>query len=140
MKAGLKSTKPVKGMGRIKSKNTSPEILVRKYLFSKGFRFRIHVSNLPGRPDIVLKKHNAAIFVNGCFWHAHDGCKFKKIPIKNPVFWENKIVNNVQRDKTNIELLINLGWCVYVIWECELNKAKINESLSRLSKSIMAGC
>jgi len=105
-----------KGMGRIKSKDTAPEMLIRKYLFSKGLRYRLHTSDLPGRPDIVLRRCRTVVLVNGCFWHAHEGCRFKKIPIRNSIFWQEKIQGNVLRDEKNKEKLVELGWNVHVVW------------------------
>jgi len=127
-------------MGRIKSKNTNPELLVRKFLFSNGLRYRIHVPNLPGKPDIVLKKHNAIVLVNGCFWHAHEGCRYKKIPPNNSAFWMDKIAKTVLRDKSNMYTLMELGWCVYTVWECELQKGNINTTLSKLLSNIIERC
>ena len=127
-------------MARIKSGNTRPEILVRQFLFSRGFRFRIHVAGLPGKPDIVLKKYKAIVLVNGCFWHAHDGCRYKKIPHSNPGFWENKINGNVARDLVNQQALKNLGWCVYIVWECGLHKSLMADTLNKLELDILAGC
>ncbi|WP_300728179.1 very short patch repair endonuclease [uncultured Bacteroides sp.] len=115
-----------KCMSHIRSKDTKPEIIVRKYLFSKGFRFRIHVKNLPGTPDIVLKKYRTVIFINGCFWHGHENCKYSTLPTTNTDFWKEKIEKNKQRDlKERIELR-NLGWHVIQLWECQL-KPKVRE-------------
>jgi len=106
-------------MAMVKNKNTKPEILVRKALFGVGFRYRLQVKSLPGTPDIVLPKYRTVIFVNGCFWHAHLGCKRAKLPECNHAFWEEKIHCNVERDKkTNQELEKN-GWKVITVWECE---------------------
>ena len=109
-------------MSMIKGKDTRPEILVRKYLFSKGFRFRKNVKNLPGKPDIVLPKYKTCIFVNGCFWHKHDGCKFFVWPKNNADFWREKIESNVKRDSRNYDRLAEKGWKIIIIWECELKK------------------
>lgn len=124
-----------KNMSAIKSKNTKPEIIVRKYLFSQGFRYRINVSNMAGKPDIVLSKYKTVIFVNGCFWHLHKGCKYFVWPKQNADFWQRKINNNVERDIRNYELLKKEGWKVLVIWECELKKEK-EETLKALVKRI----
>ena len=118
-------------MSRIRSKDNKPEDLVRKYLFSKGFRYRKNVRKLPGCPDIVLPKYKTVIFVNGCFWHKHDCPRFVW-PSSNKEYWEPKIRRNVERDKINIELLQKEGWRVLVVWECELKKNVIEERLSRL--------
>lgn len=106
-------------MGRIRSKNTQPEILVRRVLHASGFRFRLHVSNLPGKPDIVLPKHAAVVLVQGCFWHGHV-CRRSRIPKSNINYWRRKIDGNAVRDKKNIALLEDLGWHVFTIWECDL--------------------
>jgi len=106
-------------MSRIRSKDTSPEMRVRSFLHCAGFRFRLHVKNLPGSPDIVLPKHRTVIFVHGCFWHRHGGCKYAYVPKSNIEFWESKFKANVERDKRNIADLEHLGWSVEVIWECE---------------------
>lgn len=108
-------------MSKISSKDTKPEILVRKFLFSKGFRYRINVKTLPGKPDIVLPKYKTIIFVNGCFWHGHN-CKKGKLPSSNTDFWKEKISNNKLRDAKNSDLLVKLGWKVIIIWQCEISK------------------
>ena len=108
-------------MSKIGGKNTKPEILVRKFLLSKGFRYRINVKTLPGKPDIVLPKYKTVIFVNGCFWHGHN-CKKGKLPSSNIDFWRGKISNNKLRDDKNSDLLIKLGWKVIIIWQCEISK------------------
>ena len=108
-------------MSKISSKDTKPEILVRKFLFSKGFRYRINVKTLPGKPDIVLPKYKTIIFVNGCFWHGHN-CKKGKLPSSNTDFWKEKISNNTSRDAKNSDLLVKLGWKVIIIWQCEISK------------------
>ena len=106
-------------MSHIRGKNTSLEIAVRKRLFADGFRYRINVSNLPGKPYIVLPKYNTVIFVNGCFWHRHN-CKRATIPKTNTDYWIKKFENNVKNDEKNYALLRNLGWHVIVVWECEI--------------------
>ena len=108
-------------MSKISGKNTKPEILVRKFLFSKGFRYRINVKTLPGKPDIVLPKYKTVIFINGCFWHGHN-CKKGKLPSSNIDFWKEKISNNKSRDDKNSDLLVKLGWIVIIIWQCEISK------------------
>ena len=115
-------------MSRIRSDNTKPEMLVRRYLFSRGFRYRIHVKGLPGRPDIVLKKYKTVIFINGCFWHAHEGCKNFVWPSSNQDFWKEKINGNVARDKMNYQNLRSKGWNVIICWECQLKNKKVQES------------
>ena len=107
-------------MSQIRGAKTKPEDFVAKYLFSQGFRYRRNVKSLPGSPDIVLKKYRTVIFVNGCFWHANEGCKYFIMPKNNAEFWENKLLANKNRDKQNIGLLQKSGWHVIIIWECEL--------------------
>lgn len=107
-------------MSQIKGKNTKPEELVRKYLFAHGFRYRKNDKRLPGSPDIVLPKYKTVIFVNGCFWHGHEGCRYFVWPKSNPEFWKNKIEANISRDKNKIGLLESQDWKVIVIWKCEL--------------------
>lgn len=112
-------------MSGIRGKNTKPEIQVRKALFKQGYRFRLHVKDLPGKPDIVLPKYKTAIFVHGCFWHKHD-CKYFKWPSSNTEFWKNKILDNVRRDKKHQAELKKSGWKVKIVWECWVkNKPKI---------------
>lgn len=124
-------------MSQIKGKNTKPEELVRKYLFSQGFRYRKNDRQLPGSPDIVLPKYKTVIFINGCFWHGHEGCKHFVWPKSNEEFWKNKIQTNISRDKKKITALESLGWNVIVVWECELKKQIQNESLERIKFNII---
>lgn len=119
-------------MSRIRGKDTKPEELVRKHLFSKGFRYRKNVTSLPGKPDIVLPKYKTCIFVNGCFWHGHKGCKYFVWPKSNEAFWKNKIHQNIERDIRNNERLYALGWNVITIWECELKRKSIDKTLESL--------
>lgn len=119
-------------MSRIKGKDTRPEELVRKYLFSKGFRYRKNDKRLPGKPDIVLPKYHTCIFVNGCFWHGHAGCKYFVWPKNNEEFWRSKIIGNIERDRKQYKELEALGWKVLVVWECELKKSVKNETLEKL--------
>lgn len=119
-------------MSRIRNKNTKPEELVRKYLFSQEFRYRKNDSRLPGKPDIVLPKYKTVIFVNGCFWHGHEGCRYFVWPKNNAEFWKEKITRNIQRDKHNRELLSDQGWRIIEVWECELKKKSVQETLNRL--------
>jgi DNA mismatch endonuclease, patch repair protein len=109
-------------MKRIRSKNTKPELLLRSRLFAQGFRFRLHKKDLPGKPDIVLPKYKTVIFIHGCFWHKHDNCIDGKIPSSNTEFWGKKIQRNIRNDELNIEKLRQIGWRVYVVWECEVEK------------------
>lgn len=108
-------------MSHIKGKNTSLELKVRKRLFHDGFRYRINVSTLPGKPDIVLPKYSTAIFINGCFWHRH-GCKLSTTPKSNQEYWNKKFKKNVENDIKNQNMLRNLGWHVIIIWECEIKE------------------
>ncbi len=108
-------------MAAVKSYNTKPEVAVRKLLHSLGYRFRLQRKDLPGRPDIVLPKYKIAIFVNGCFWHRHEGCKRATMPTSHLEYWEPKFARNIMRDKENYRKLEALGWSVRIIWECEIN-------------------
>ena len=119
-------------MSQIKGKNTKPEELVRKYLFSQGFRYRKNDKRLPGSPDVVLPKYKTVIFINGCFWHGHHGCKYFVWPRSNEEFWKEKIQRNIERDKDNYERLRNLGWKVILVWECELKKQHREKTLLSL--------
>lgn len=111
-------------MAGIKGANTSPEITIRRYLHSRGFRFRLHRKELPGRPDLILPKYNLAIFVHGCFWHRHRDCYYAKMPSTRVDFWTDKLSKNVARDAIQIGKLIDAGWRVLVIWECGVKFAK----------------
>ena len=124
-------------MSRIHSKNTKPEELVRKFLFSQGFRYRKNDAKLTGKPDIVLPKYKAVIFVNGCFWHGHEGCRYFVWPKNNAEFWKEKITGNIQRDKHNHQLLANQGWRVIEIWECQLMKSVVDNTLQNLVLQII---
>ena len=118
-------------MSKIRSKNTLPEIQVRKILFSSGFRYRLHVKNLPGKPDIVLPKYNAVIFVHGCFWHLHSGCRDGTIPKTRTAYWKDKLLRNKERDRDHMHELQKRGWLVLQLWECEVNK-KPDEVLEKI--------
>ena len=127
-----------KCMSSIRGKNTKPEILVRKGLHARGFRFRLHNKKLPGSPDIVLPKYGVAIMVNGCFWHGHKGCRYATRPKTNIEFWETKIARNQHRDEVTAAHLEALGWTVITVWECELRKnAGMNEKLDALAAEIV---
>lgn len=123
-------------MANIPSRNTKPEILVGKYLFSLGFRYRKNVKKLPGKPDFALSKYKVVIFVNGCFWHGHEGCKYFVMAKSNIAFWEAKINYNRNRDNENIFTLTQLGWKVIVIWECELRHGDKEKRLQKLVDEI----
>lgn len=119
-------------MSRIKGKNTKPEMLVRKFLFSKGFRYRLHVKNLPGKPDIVLPKYKTVIFVHGCFWHGHEGCKYFVVPKTRTEWWLNKIDTNKRNDAKSIALLNKENWKIILLWECDLKTGRIDTTLAKL--------
>ena len=124
-------------MSRIKSKNTKPELIVRKALFANGFRFRIHVDSLSGKPDIVLPKYKTVIFVNGCFWHGHEGCKYFVVPKTRTEWWLNKINRNKELDKKNKDKLIKGGWNVMVLFECQLRPDKIESTIKDLINALV---
>ena len=128
----LTSEQRRKCMSRIRSKNTKPEIIIRKFLFAHGFRFRINVKRLPGTPDIVLRKYQTVIFVNGCFWHGHEGCRYFRLPKSNVDFWKNKIDRNKERDLRERIKLRDMGWHVIQFWECQLKPSVRNENLNGL--------
>ncbi|MBL7943359.1 MAG: DNA mismatch endonuclease Vsr, partial [Flavobacteriales bacterium] len=126
-------------MSRIKGQDTKPEILVRKFLFSHGYRYKLHEKKLSGKPDIVLPKYRTVLFVHGCFWHGHENCRYFVIPKTRTKFWMNKIQNNKQRDLDNISILKDNGWRVFTIFECELRpkmqSKTLNRILTRLNKT-----
>lgn len=122
-------------MASIGPANTAPEVAVRRYLHAAGLRFRLHDKRLPGRPDIVLPGHRIAIFVHGCFWHRHPGCRYATTPASNVTFWQDKFKSNVRRDKAKTELLERQGWTVLVVWECETGDV---DRLDRLYWSVRA--
>lgn len=119
-------------MSQIRSRNTKPETMVRKFLFSKGLRFRKNDKRYPGHPDILLPKYKTAVFINGCFWHCHEGCPEFILPKSNQDYWEPKLEKNRNRDKENHMALRKDGWNVFVVWECELKKAVREERLEHL--------
>ena len=119
-------------MSRIRSHDTKPEEIVRKHLFSQGFRYRKNDSSLPGKPDIVLPKYKTVIFVNGCFWHGHEGCRYFVRPKSNADFWKEKIERNIERDSHNYQRLVERGWKIIVVWECELKKFTRSQFLEQL--------
>lgn len=124
-------------MSKIRSTNSKPETIVRKYLFSKGLRYRKNVKTLPGKPDIVLSKYKTIVFVNGCFWHAHQGCRYFVMPKSNTEYWNEKIDRNIQRDKLVYKQLSEAGWNVIIVWECELKKSKRENTLEYLYYNIL---
>ena len=123
-------------MSRIRGKDTKPEEIVRKYLFSKGLRYRKNDKRYPGHPDIVLPKYKTVVFVHGCFWHMHEGCRYAKLPKTNTEFWKEKLSRNRERDKNEQRILREMGWKVLVVWECEIKKDKQQETLERLFMNI----
>lgn len=125
-------------MSKIRSKNTKPELLLRKALHALGYRYRIHNKLLPGKPDIVFTKYKTAIFVHGCFWHYHSECPEGRIPDTNSKFWQEKLSKNVERDLKHRQALINQGWKVIVVWECEVEK-QLEEVLSKIKAQLNSG-
>lgn len=125
-------------MSQIRSINTKPEIIVRKFLFKEGFRYKLHDKNLSGKPDIVLPKYKTVIFVHGCFWHGHEGCKYFVVPKTRTEWWKNKINKNKTRDNINIIKLSREGWNVIIIYECELKNTKRDLTLTSLIEQIRA--
>jgi DNA mismatch endonuclease, patch repair protein len=121
-------------MSRIQSKNTKPELVVRKFLFARGFRFRLHDKNLPGSPDLIFKLYRAAVFVHGCFWHRHPGCRYATTPASNYEFWQKKFGANVRRDSDTKQTLLLSGWRVATVWECALDKKVVSEKMEVLCK------
>ncbi len=126
----MKEKKPMtrsQNMARVKSKNTKPEVLLRKLLWHKGFRYRLNYKELPGSPDLYIPKYRVAIFVNGCFWHMHENCRYSSIPKSNYEFWKNKLEGNVERDKKNYAQLESMGIKVIVVWGCEIKRMMKDE-------------
>lgn len=132
----LSATKRSWLMSRVRGVNTVPEMRVRKYLHALGFRYRLHGKNLPGKPDIVLPKYRTVIFVHGCFWHRHRGCRYASMPKSNVEFWKDKFESNVSRDKKNQYALRKAGWRCLTIWACE---TKAERKLARLAAKIVNG-
>lgn len=123
-------------MSKIKGKNTKPELIVRKYLFAHGFRYKLHDKSLPGKPDIVLPKYKTVIFINGCFWHGHDGCKYFVLPKTRPDWWRDKILGTKEKDTKTITDLHIQGWKIITIFECELKPLKQERTLRELIANI----
>lgn len=131
-----------RNMAAIKGKNTKPEVWLRKELFKRGFRYRLHRKDLPGKPDIVLPRYKTVIFVNGCFWHLHEGCRYFKLPKSNTEFWRSKILGNKERDLRNHRTLASSGWQVIIVWECAIKRAMKDPSdqfITHVSSLIVSG-
>ena len=126
-------------MSWIRGKDTGPEMVIRKALFANGFRYRLHVKNLPGKPDIVLPKYNAVVIVDGCFWHGHKNCKFFRMPKSRISFWRKKIDANRARDVKNRRKLRRLGWNVIQVWECQLSARKYEKTFQRILDNLFMG-
>ena len=123
-------------MSKIKGKDTKPEMLVRKFLHANGFRYRLHVKDLPGKPDIVLPKYKTVILIHGCFWHIHKDCKYFVVPKSRTDWWMEKLNRNVENDLKSVKALKKLGWNIIIIWECSLKTSKIDKTLSSLLRKI----
>lgn len=126
-------------MSCIKGKRTKPEEIVARYLFSHGFRYRRNVRSLPGTPDIVLKKYNTVIFVNGCFWHMHENCRYSVMPENHKEFWAEKLLKNKERDEKKKRQLEQMGWNVIVVWECQLKGEEKLPALEKLKSDVLKG-
>lgn len=124
-------------MSRIRASNTSPELFVRKFLHGRGYRYGLHNKSLPGKPDIVLRKIKTVIFINGCFWHGHEGCQKARLPKTRRVWWQQKRDYNLNKDNRDRKALNSLGWNVITIWQCDLSSKKIDSTLSLLEKKLM---
>ena len=122
-------------MSRIRGKDTKPEVAIRKRLYAKGYRYRIHTKKLPGKPDIVFLGRKAAIFINGCFWHFHD-CHLFRMPKTRQKWWERKLVGNLERDRRNVKALLGMGWRVMVIWECSWRTKKREQNYDKIANRI----
>ena len=122
-------------MARVKSKDTAPELVVRRALHAAGLRYRLHRADLPGKPDVVLPRHSAAVFVHGCYWHSHPGCPRARVPTTRRDYWVPKLAGNAARDRVSVAALEGLGWRVHVVWECELrNPGRVAELISTIRK------
>ncbi len=123
-------------MSRIKGKDTKPEMLVRRFLHANGYRYRLHVKELPGKPDIVLPKYKTVIFIHGCFWHGHEGCKYYVVPKTRTEWWLNKINGNIANDAKAIGALHKAGWKIITLWECQLKPAYVDNTFQSLLKRL----
>ena len=134
----MTSTQRSECMSHIHSKNTTPELVVRKELWRRGYRYRLNDRRLPGTPDLVLPKYRAVIFINGCFWHGHRGCPKYVVPKSNTVFWQEKVSRNIARDEHNAQRLDTLAWTVITVWECELAKKALPTTITRIKSELTA--
>lgn len=125
-------------MSRIRATNTSPELIVRKFLFKEGFRFRLHSTKLPGKPDIILPKYKTIIFVHGCFWHCHKNCSYFVLPKSRKNYWIPKLEGNLRRDQKIMQELKKLGWKTLIVWECRLKNTRREKELAKLARSLKA--
>ena len=123
-------------MSRIKGKNTKPEMLVRRFLHANGFRYKLHDKTLPGKPDIVLPKYKTVIFIHGCFWHGHEGCKYYIVPKTRTEWWLNKINGNIANDEKALKALKKEGWKIITLWECNLKPSTIDRTLTRFVQKL----
>lgn len=123
-------------MSGIRGKDTQPEMQVRRFLHGQGLRFRLHDRSLPGAPDLVFPRHGAVVFIHGCYWHRHEGCKYASTPASNVEFWQRKFAGNVKRDRRAIAMLLDAGWRVFILWECGLRQAGIEDVLAWLPDAI----
>jgi DNA mismatch endonuclease, patch repair protein len=123
-------------MSRIKGKDTKPEMLVRRYLHAQGYRYRLHVKDLPGKPDIVLPKYRTIIFIHGCFWHGHEGCRYYVVPKTRTEWWLNKINRNRENETKAVKALKKEGWRIITLWECDLKPALLDKTLTSILKKL----
>ena len=126
-------------MSGIRGKDTRPEMAVRRFLHRAGLRFRLHDRSLPGAPDMVFPRHGAVVFVHGCYWHRHEGCKYASTPASNVEFWQRKFADNVRRDRDTVHMLIKSGWRVFILWECALRHPEFDAILAWLPDAIRLG-
>ncbi len=125
-------------MSQVHSRNTTPEKIVRAELWRRGYRYRLNDKSLPGKPDLVLPKYRAVIFINGCFWHGHKGCSKYTVPKTNEDFWREKVARNIARDELNAQRLDTLSWTVITVWECELSKKNLDATIARIEADLRA--
>lgn len=126
-------------MGRIRSRDTQPEMIIRRGLQRQGFRFRLHGKDLVGTPDLVLPKYHAVIFIHGCFWHAHEGCSFFRLPKTRTEYWQDKLSRNVERDKKAVDTLNASGWRVLIVWECATKTTPVEKLINQIADWLQGG-